>query len=244
MRLNAAIGPLRVCKNARTPPRNETMSTPPPPVPPTADRSAPAPFWRLSLRTWLLIGAAFAIGLLLFLLLWSGKRDNDFFRVAPATSPGTGSEYEPLPAPLPADPSERGTSSAPDDEEDTAPAETPRIVEQAPAPPAPPAPAPPVAPRTTGSLAPGATPVPIDMPPPRYPAQAARRGLGGTVRIRADVGIDGVPTSVALVEGSGTRELDRAAMEAVRRWRFRPGQIDGRPVAGSVVVPIEFAMRR
>ena len=217
------------------------MSTSPPPVPPTAEHSGPAPFWRLSLRTWLLIGAAFAIGLLLFLLLWSGKRNNDFFRVAPATSTGAGSEYEPLPAPLPADPGARSAVPAAEGEAST-PAETPRIVERAPAPP--PTPAPAAAARPTGSLAPGATPVPIEMPAPRYPAQAARRGLGGTVRIRADVGIDGVPTSVALVEGSGTRELDHAAMEAVRRWRFRPGQVDGQPVAGSVVVPIEFAMRR
>lgn len=82
------------------------------------------------------------------------------------------------------------------------------------------------------------------MPAPRYPAQAERRGLGGVVRVRADVGMDGVPTSVTVVEGSGTRELDRAALDAVRRWRFRPGQVDGKPVPGSVVVPIEFSMRR
>ncbi len=59
------------------------MSTTPPPLPP----GARAPFWRLSLRTWLLIAAAFGIGLLLFLLLWSGKRDNGFFRATPTAVP-------------------------------------------------------------------------------------------------------------------------------------------------------------
>lgn len=233
-----------MCKNAdEPPPRHVSMSTPPQPVPSIAERSGPPPFWQLSRRTWLLIGAAFAIGLLLFLLLWSGKRNHDFFRVAPATSPGTGSEYEPLPAPLPADPGDRRTSPAADGEA-VSETETPRIVEHAPAPP-PPAPvSTAVAPRTTAPLSAGATPVPVEMPAPRYPTQAARRGLGGTVRVRAEVGVDGVPTSVAVVAGSGTRELDRAALDAVRRWRFRPGQVDGQPVAGSVVVPIEFAMRR
>ncbi len=214
-----------------------STSTPPPATP---GKGAQTPFWRLSLRTWLLIGAAFAAGLLLFLLLWSGKRQHDFFRAAPIASPGGSEEYEPLPAPLPAD--QGGSRPAPAAAADTAPSETPRIVERAPTPP-PSAPAPPPVPRT-GAMASGPSPVPIEMPTPRYPAQAARRGLGGIVRVRADVGADGVPTAVAVVEGSGTRELDRAALDAVRRWRFRPGQVDGQPVPGSVVVPIEFSMRR
>lgn len=223
------------------PPDPASMSTSPQPPSPNSERSAPAPFWRLSLRTWLLIGAAFAIGLLLFLLLWSGKRDNDFFRAAPSAGPGASEEYEPLPAPLPADQS--GQRPAPTADAEGEPAETPKLVERAPPPP-PPAPGPAPTPRSAGPLASGATPVPVEMPPPRYPAQAERRGLTGTVRVRAEVGTDGVPTSVAVVEGSGTRELDRAALDAVRRWRFRPGQVDGKPVPGSVVVPIEFAMRR
>lgn len=213
------------------------MSTTPPPAPPDAR----APFWRLSRRTWLLIAAAFAIGLLLFLLLWSGKRDNDFFRATPTAAPGDGigGEYEPLPAPLPAD--ESGSANAPRQADaDAASEETPKIVERTP--PQPPPAVPP--PRQPPAAAASASPVPIQMPPPRYPAQAARRGVGGTVRVRAEVGADGVPTSVAVVEGSGTRELDRAALEAVRRWRFAPGQVDGRPVPGSVVVPIEFSMQR
>ncbi|MCL1633549.1 TonB family protein [Luteimonas sp. SX5] len=215
------------------------MSTSPQPPPATPASGGPTPFWRLSRRTWLLIGAAFAAGLLLFLLLWSGKREHDFFRVAPTASPAGSEEYEPLPAPLPADQSARPPAA----EAEEAPSETPKIVERAPAPP-PSIPTPPASRTTAPPLASGPAPVPIETPMPRYPAQAARRGLGGTVRVRADVGADGVPTAVAVVQGSGMRELDRAALDAVRRWRFRPGQVDGKPVPGSVVVPIEFALRR
>lgn len=207
-------------------------------TPPQAGNGSPAPFWRLSRRTWLLIAAAFGIGLLFFLLVWSGKRKHDFFRAEPTVAPVSGGEYEPLPAPLPAG---EGATPAPRQAETPDEEETPRLVERAP-PPAPPMPGPP--PPSAAPIAASATPVPVQMPAPRYPAQAARRGVEGVVRVRVEVGADGVPTDVAVVEGSGTRELDRAALDAVRRWRFRPGVANGQPVPGSVVVPIEFSMRR
>jgi protein TonB len=219
------------------------MSTTPPPASSPSRRGPAAPFWRLSRRTWLLVAAAFAAGLLLFLLSWSGRRDHDFFRATPVARPGRDTPYEPLPAPLPAD--QQAADKAPAAETDAVAGTetpTPRIVEDAPAPP-PVSAAPPVAGRALAPSPGTAGPVPMERPAPRYPTQAARRGLEGSVRVRVDVGADGVPTSVAIVEGSGTRELDRAALEAVRRWRFRPGLADGKPVAGSVVVPIEFAMR-
>jgi len=57
------------------------------------------------------------------------------------------------------------------------------------------------------------------------------------------VGADGVPTSVEVAQRSGSRDLDRAAVNAVRQWRFQPAQRDGQAVAGAVTVPIDFKMR-
>ena len=57
----------------------------------------------------------------------------------------------------------------------------------------------------------------------------------------AYIGPDGVPTSTSLAQSSGSRELDRAATQAVRRWRFEPAMSDGRPTVGQVIVPIDFS---
>lgn len=89
----------------------------------------------------------------------------------------------------------------------------------------------------------GDRPVPIQgqMPPPRYPPAALRRGDAGDVVVRVDVDAAGNPGGVTLVQRSGSRDLDRAAMEAVRHWRFHPAQRNGQPVAGSMDIPFEFA---
>jgi len=64
------------------------------------------------------------------------------------------------------------------------------------------------------------------------------------VVLRVHVGTDGEPEGIDLVTGSGSRSLDRAAVEAVRRWRFEPAMRDGRPVEGFVQVPITFDLGR
>ena len=189
--------------------------------------------WRPSRRALLWVLVAFALGLLLFLLVLRGG-DNDFYRAGPAAPTAASPQYAPLPAPMAGDPGEISDVPAPapgnaGDEEQ------PRLVETTPPPPpaapAPPAPAAPVS---------ASQPQPISTPAPRYPAQALRRGEEGTVMVSARISADGVPSSVEVARSSGSRLLDRAAVDAVRRWRFRPAMADGRPVEGRVQVPISF----
>ena len=80
-------------------------------------------------------------------------------------------------------------------------------------------------------------------PPPPYPRVARRRGLEGTVLLRVLVDDHGRPARVRLVRSSGRRILDRAAVRAVRAWRFVPGQRAGRPAAMWVEVPVSFRLR-
>lgn len=195
--------------------------------------------WRPSRRALLLAGIAFGIGLLLFALLWWRDRGNDFYRAEGVPQTAEGQQFEPLPAPLPAGESPGNASGM--GEPDTGSA-SPRVVEAPPAPSPPPPPTRPPGPSSESgvALAPGSTPVPITSPAPDYPREAFRNGESGTVLIRVHVGADGVPFAVDLVESSRSRSLDRAASDAVKRWRFRPAQRDGRPVAGEVQIPISF----
>ncbi|MGH8078271.1 MAG: energy transducer TonB [Lysobacter sp.] len=194
--------------------------------------------WLPSRRALLWMLLAFVAGLIVFALVWSNSGD-DFYRAGPATPTTGGPEYAPLPTPLPA--GERDASGLVRPPADESDAERPQLVE-APRPPPPPIAAPAAPPAPSAAAASTTRPEPIagSAPAPRYPAQALRRGERGVAVVRVEIGSDGVPTSVSLAKGSGSRLLDRAALDAVRRWRFRPATANGQPTTGTVTVPIEF----
>lgn len=77
-------------------------------------------------------------------------------------------------------------------------------------------------------------------PSPKYPTAALRSGIGGTVMVRAEVDATGRAVDVDVVQRSGHRELDRAALSAVRQWRFEPATRNGRAVSSTVQVPVDF----
>lgn len=79
-------------------------------------------------------------------------------------------------------------------------------------------------------------------PAPGYPWNARRRGHEGKVVVRLDVDAEGHPGKIDLVESSGDDELDEAALETLRNWHLRPATVNGRPVSGRVLVPIQFKL--
>lgn len=79
---------------------------------------------------------------------------------------------------------------------------------------------------------------------PTYPPLARRRGLEGTVLLAVHVGRDGLPIDAEVRQSSGSALLDRAAREAVLRWRFRPVRIEGVMVEATGLVPIRFDLQQ
>ena len=85
-------------------------------------------------------------------------------------------------------------------------------------------------------------PEPVARIQPEYPPQAFRNHEEGTVLVRVDVDANGTATNSAVVNRSGSRELDRAALDAIRKWHFKPGLKDGKAIASTVDVPVEFKL--
>lgn len=218
-------------------------ATPSPPPTPRKPWSGP------TRRALLPIAAAFAAGLLLFVLLWLDRRDDgQFFRAGGSAAPDArGRAFEPLPVPDAAgyaDADDAGDAGAvgPESARERSAAEA-RTGDGAPGEPLPPAtPLPPPASpaEPAASAAPDASARPIESPPPRYPARALRRGESGTVLLQVHVDAQGRPTRVDVVQSSRSRELDREAQRTVERWRFSPATRSGRAEPSRVLIPIEF----
>lgn len=79
-------------------------------------------------------------------------------------------------------------------------------------------------------------------PPPSYPEKARREKRQGVVLLRVEVGEDGRAGAVEVHRSSSHRDLDEAALRAVRRWRFQPASLGGIRIASRVEVPIRFAL--
>jgi len=80
--------------------------------------------------------------------------------------------------------------------------------------------------------------------PPRYPPTEARQGVGGTVVLVISIDAEGNVLDVSVEKSSRNRNLDRAAMDAARKWRFNPEVRDGVAVASRVRVPVDFVPPR
>ena len=79
-------------------------------------------------------------------------------------------------------------------------------------------------------------------PPPAYPRMSRRLGEQGTVVLRVRISAQGLPESVVLRTSSGYARLDQAALDAVLRWRFVPGQRSGVAEAMWFNVPVRFVL--
>jgi protein TonB len=78
---------------------------------------------------------------------------------------------------------------------------------------------------------------------PTYPATARRIGAQGTTILRVFVADDGRVVDVLVQESAGHADLDRAAADAVARWRFEPARRGAQAVGMWVLLPVQFQLR-
>jgi len=85
-------------------------------------------------------------------------------------------------------------------------------------------------------------PVPMEKADPKYPPRLIEEHVRGDVVLYAIIRKDGSIDSIQLVRGLDP-ELDHNAMEALSRWKFRPGTREGEPIDLEAVVRIPFNYR-
>jgi TonB family protein len=73
---------------------------------------------------------------------------------------------------------------------------------------------------------------------PVYPAEARRANLQGVIALDIVVGRDGLVTSMKALNGPDV--LVRAAMDALRWWKFEPYRLNGEPAVVETTVAVEF----
>jgi protein TonB len=103
-------------------------------------------------------------------------------------------------------------------------------------------PAPPAQPATAAAPAgPSRTPAVADFSTcakPEYPKASARNEEEGTTTISFLIGVDGRMVDSKITKSSGSRDLDRAAQQAIGKCRFKPAMNNGQPE--QAWVPVQY----
>jgi len=206
-----------------------------------------------------LLASALAVGTLFSAMVWMNvaphhDKTRRITTVDLALTPPPAAPAQPAPA----QPSEQKTAPAAPQQATPAPAPQPAATMAAalpvvadqptvrPAPAAPPAPpAPPVVakapagPAEVGDLSARL----ISFSPPAYPLESRRLHEEGTVVLALMLGVDGRVSEISVTSSSGSPRLDKAALEAVRKWRWAPLTRGGEAVQVRGHLKIPFALK-
>jgi TonB family protein len=84
-------------------------------------------------------------------------------------------------------------------------------------------------------------PVPVYRPEPEYSEEARKAKWQGAVLLSIVVDENGVPQNIMVVRSIGLG-LDQKAIEAVQKWRFKPGVKDGKAVPVFANIEVNFRL--
>ncbi len=84
--------------------------------------------------------------------------------------------------------------------------------------------------------------IPVVRTSPVYPRGAKQARIEGSVTLAVTIRPDGTVEGAEVLESDPPRLFDDAALDAIRRWKFRPKIVDGTPVAQRARQTIEFKL--
>lgn len=85
-------------------------------------------------------------------------------------------------------------------------------------------------------------PVKLHYPQPAYTEIARKARLQGVVIVQAIIDKQGNVTNVKLLKGLGMG-LDQAAIDAIKKWRFEPATLHGKPVSVYYNLTVNFRLQ-
>lgn len=83
-------------------------------------------------------------------------------------------------------------------------------------------------------------PKPVYMAPPEYPSEAASKKISGRVVLQFVVAPDGWACESQVISAEPEGVFEEAALDALADYRFQPALKDGKPVACTVKMPVNF----
>ncbi len=77
---------------------------------------------------------------------------------------------------------------------------------------------------------------------PKYPEEAKRKRVSGTVRLFGAIRKDGTVADLKVI--SGDPLLTQAAIDAVQQWRYSPTLFDGKPIEVGTTMDVVFQLTK
>ena len=80
---------------------------------------------------------------------------------------------------------------------------------------------------------------------PTYPPEASRDGIEGWVKLGFTVTASGAVSDITVLDAQPARVFDRAARRALKKWKYKPQLLDGKPVSQTgMVVVLDFKLEQ
>ena len=78
---------------------------------------------------------------------------------------------------------------------------------------------------------------------PRYPAEAAKNGIEGWVKLSFSIDVTGAVIDVEVLDAEPKRIFDREAVKALRSWKYQPQMSNGKAVVQrNLQVQLDFSL--
>ena len=78
--------------------------------------------------------------------------------------------------------------------------------------------------------------------PPKYPEEAKKERIQGTVLLNAVIGKDGAVEELTVA--SGPKELQQSSLDAVRQWTYKPYLLNGDPIEVKTTISVIYTLAK